>query len=141
MFPDLTKELTPEMLIPAKSKKLLFLDCDGKRIQMVLEWFSPTWHVTIAANVKECLGYLARQDFDEVYLEHDLRGIEFEDPDSSLSGMEVVRYIEKCGWPGGKPKPIFRVHTSNIFAAHLMVKRLQALDLIAVYQRFDEGKL
>lgn len=127
----------PVMLVFEKKKQtMLFLDDRTRRIHSALRQFSDKWDVTIVTNVKECLRHLSRYEYDEVHLDHDLRGCDFEDPDSSEAGMEVVRYIEKCGWPGGKRKPIFRIHSSNLFAAYLMVTRLQKLDLIAFYERF-----
>ncbi|RPJ28024.1 MAG: hypothetical protein EHM33_05960 [Chloroflexi bacterium] len=121
-----------------EKKKMLFLDDRTRRIHSALRQFSDKWDVTIATNVKETLRLLVRQDFDEVRLDHDLRGVDFENPDSPEAGMEVVRYIEKCGgWPGGKRKPIFRIHSSNLFAAHMMVIRLQALGLYAFYEPFQ----
>ena len=129
----------PLLLVFQKKEKptMLFLDDRTRRIHSALRQFSEKWDVTIVTNVKECLRHLVRSDFEEVRLDHDLRGIDFEDPDSSESGMEVVRYIEKCGWPGGKRKPIFRIHSTNLFAAHLMVMRLQKLGLYAFYEPFQ----
>lgn len=126
-----------QVLKGEKKMKLLFLDDRTKRIHSALRKYSDRFDVTIVTNVKECLRYLSNEDWDEVRLDHDLNGDDFQDPTSILSGMEVVRYIEKTGWPDGKKKPIFRVHSSNVFASFLMVKRLQALDLIAVWERYE----
>ena len=134
--PDLRFELVVPVEPPEK-RRMLFMDDRTRRIHSALRKFSSKWDVTIVANVKECLRYLSREEFDEVHLDHDLKGVDFEDPDSPECGMEVVRYIEKCGgWPGGKRKPIFRVHSSNLFAAHLMVISLQNIGLMALYQPF-----
>jgi len=116
--------------------KMLFLDDRTKRIEA-----APRVHigfrVTIVTNVKECLRYMSRADWDVISLDHDLHGCDFEDPDSPNVGMEVVRYLEKTGWPPDKHMPTFHVHSSNIFAAHLMVTRLHALGFFAEWHRFE----
>lgn len=117
-------------------RKLLFLDDRTKRIHSALRQFSADYDVTIACNVKECLRELSRENFDIVMLDHDLRGVDFEDPDSPECGMEVVRYLGKTGWPEGKSKPVFKVHSSNLFASHLMVQELRKIGLTAYQDRF-----
>ena len=119
-----------------KRLKMLFLDDRTRRILSAQRQFSEKYEVVPVTNVKECLRYLAREEWSEVHLDHDLRGVDFEDPDSPESGMEVVRYIEKTGWPEGKPKPFFIIHSSNLFAAHQMVIRLKNIGLNAIYQSF-----
>jgi len=108
-------------------QRMLFVDDRTRRIHSALRQYSDVYEVTIAANVKEALRLLARYDWDIVSLDHDLTGIDFEDPDTPTCGMEIVRYIEKTGWPENRHKPDIIVHTSNIFAAYLMTVRLQAL--------------
>lgn len=120
--------------------KLLFLDDRSKRIHAALAKFSEKFEVVIVPNVKECLRALAQDDFEEVHLDHDLRGVDFEDPDSPECGMEVVRYLEKTHWPVDKPRPKFHIHSKNIFAAHLMLIRLRALHFFALYSPFEYKK-
>jgi NAD+-processing family protein with receiver domain len=124
-------------------KKMLFVDDRSKRIHGVLKKLSGMYDITIATNVKETLRLLAREEFDVVSLDHDLTGNDFEDPDSPTCGMEVVRYIEKTGWPDYKPRPEFWIHSSNIFAAHLMTVRLTAMrfDVWSRPFTYDEGEL
>lgn len=116
--------------------RLLFLDDRTKRIQAAWTKYAD-FEVTIVCNVRECLRYLSNFDWNIVSLDHDLNGCDFDDPDGTNTGMEVVRYLEKTGWPPSKKQPIFYVHSSNIFAAHLMVTRLQAIGLIAEWHRFE----
>lgn len=116
--------------------KLLFLDDRTKRIHAALEQFSDKFEVVIVTNVKECLRALAQDDFAWVHLDHDLRGVDFEDPDSPECGMEVVRYLVKTGWPERKNHPIFLVHSRNLFAGHLMVRTLVTAGFHAYYQPF-----
>lgn len=126
-----------------KKPKMLFLDDRTRRIHSALRQFSEQYDVTIVTNVKECLRCLAREDYAVVSMDHDLRGVDFEDPDSPECGMEVVRYLEKTGWPDWKEKPPrFYVHSSNVFAANLMINRLRTFGMDANYVRFqyDEEK-
>ena len=124
-------------------KRMLFLDDRTRRLHSALRQFAGEYDVTIATNTKECLRALSSQNWEVVSLDHDLRGVDFEDPDSPECGMEVVRYLGKTGWPEGKPKPVFKVHSSNIFAADLMILSLRKIGLSAFYDRFvydDEPK-
>ena len=104
--------------------KLLFVDDRTKRIHHALNNFSELYDLTIATCVLEALREMVRQDWDVISLDHDLGGIDFQDPDTPTCGMEIVRYIAKTGWPIQRKKPQFWVHSSNLFAAHLMVVSL-----------------
>lgn len=106
--------------------KILFVDDRTKRIHWALKEYKDH-DLTIATNVLEALRQLSANDFDVVSLDHDLTGCDFEDPDTKTCGMEVVRYIEKCGWPNERNKPEFIIHSSNLFAAHLMIVRLRGM--------------
>jgi CheY-like chemotaxis protein len=103
--------------------KMLFVDDRMKRIDYALRNF-PEYEVSIAPNVPEALRAMSGQDWDVISLDHDLNGYDFQDPDTPTCGMEIVRYIEKTGWPTQRKKPEFWIHSSNLFAAHLMVVKL-----------------
>jgi len=111
---------------------MLFVDDRTKRIHHALENF-PEFEVTIAACVPEALRQMSSHDWDVVSLDHDLNGHDFQDPDSSTCGMEIVRYIKKTGWPVQRRKPIFWIHSSNLFAVHLMVVELMQEGFNAEY--------
>lgn len=117
-------------------QKLLFLDDRTKRLHSALEKYSDDYDLTLCCNVKECLRLLSKEDFDIVSLDHDLNGIDFQDPYSPESGMEVVRYLSKVGWPKYKFKPAIIVHTSNILVAGQMVATLQQCGFIAKHKPF-----
>lgn len=142
MFPELTNNPwmmnCPLLLVfDRKSRKrMLFLDDRTKRIDSARRQFGEKWDLAVVSNAKECLRKMSDEDWDEVHLDHDLNGDDFQDPDEPTSGMAVIRYIEKCGWPGNKPRPIFRVHSSNIFAAWAMTQRLKAMGFYAFWERF-----
>jgi len=114
--------------------KLLFVDDRTKRIHYALNNF-PQFDVTIATCVKEALRQMSANDFDVISLDHDLTGCDFEDPETETCGMEIVRYIEKCGWPPQRNKPVFFIHSSNLFAAHLMKTTLEGLGYRTDYMK------
>ena len=101
-------------------KRMLFLDDRTKRIHSALFKYGHEYDVTIVTNVKECLRYMAAFDYNVISLDHDLNGCDFDDPTGKDSGLEVVNYITSTGWPTGKPKPQFWIHSRNIFAGHKM---------------------
>lgn len=110
--------------------RMLFVDDRTKRIHHALNNF-PEFDVTIATCVPEALRQLSVADWDVVSLDHDLNGHDFQDPDTPTCGMEIVRYIEKTGWPVQRHIPEFWIHSSNLFAVHLMVVRLSAMGMNA----------
>lgn len=116
--------------------RLLFVDDRSKRIHAALQQYGGQYEVVIAPNFHEAMRLLSGQVWDVVSLDHDLNGCDFEDPDSPTCGMEIVRYIEKTGWPSFRRSPSFWVHSKNLFAAHLMVTRLLSLGLDACYKPF-----
>lgn len=119
--------------------KLLFLDDRTGRLEMAFRKFSGEFEITIATTVKECLRQMCREDYAEIHMEHDLGGEDFVNPFSPDSGMEVVRYIEITGWPWNKKRPIFKVHSLNLFAAFLMVTTLKKIGMMAFYEPFEKG--
>ena len=119
---DIRKELIGDQ--PQKRAKVLFMDDRSKRIHAAIEKYADA-DLTIVTNVIECLRFLSNEDWDLVLLDHDLGGKEFVDPDDTTCGMQVIRYLEKTAWPPEKRKPIFLIHSSNVFAACAMQNRLQ----------------
>lgn len=117
--------------------RMLFVDDSTRRLQTALKKYADQYDVTICANVVEALRYLSKEEWDVVSLDFDLNGHDFQDPGEITCGMEIVRYIGRCGWPGGKDKPDFVIHSSNIFGATLMMRRLEEMDFIVRYERFQ----
>lgn len=123
------------IIFPKPKPKMLFVDDRSKRIHYALDVYGNEYDVTIAPNVPEALRLLSSQKWDVVSLDHDLNGHDFEDPDSTGCGMEIVRYIHKCGgWPMRNRPPEFWIHTKNMFACHLMIVGLNAMDLKAYWK-------
>jgi hypothetical protein len=118
--------------------KLLFVDDRTKRIQYALSLTD--YDVTIATCVPESLRFLSSTDFDIVSLDHDLTGHDFDDPDTPTCGMEIVRYIEKTGWPPQRKRPHFQIHSKNLFAAHLMITRLRNMGFSVSQTVIDYGR-
>lgn len=107
--------------------KFLFLDDRTKRIHAAFEKWGSKFDLTICTNVREALRLLSNDDFDIVSLDCDLGGDDFVDLDEWSSIMELVRYLEKTGWPTKKPKPRIYIHSSNAFAAHEVGIRLKKI--------------
>lgn len=117
-----------------KSKpRMLFLDDCTKRIEAARLIYGEGFSLTCVYNVKECLRYMSREDWDIVSLDFDLDGNDYTDPNNVNSGMAIVRYIELFGWPDNRKKPEFSIHSSNSFAVSMMVKRLDALGFRAAH--------
>lgn len=130
--PEQTYSTNVRVAIPPK-KKMLFVDDRTKRIHYALKNF-PEYDVTIATCVPEALRAMSREDWDVVSLDHDLNGHDFQDPDTPTCGMEIVRYIVKTGWPDWMRHPEFWIHSSNLFAVHLMVTTLTKAGHVAWYK-------
>jgi len=126
------------------TRKMLFVDDRTRRIEYALNIGEfngrDNFHgydVTIATCVPEALRQMSRQEWDIVSLDHDLNGHDFQDPETPTCGMEIVRYISKTGWTPQRKKPVFWVHSSNLFAAHLMITSLEKIGLTAFYKPID----
>jgi len=116
---------------------MLFLDDCTKRIESARWQYEGKYDLTVVTNTKECLRYLCRQEWDILSLDHDLGGVDFQDPDDKTSGMEVVRYIAKTAWPTQFKIPEIWVHSSNLFAANQMINLLIMGGIMAFYRRFE----
>jgi len=126
----------PKIVVPLP--KMLFLDDSTKRIESARRQYAGKYDLTVVTTAKECLRYLCRQQWDVVSLDHDLGGIDFQDPDDNTSGMEVVRYISKTGWPINEYKvPVVWIHSSNLFAANKMISLLLVGGVHAYFRRFE----
>jgi len=128
-------KLTGDFIV--KKIKMLFMDDRTKRIMAALNKYQDKYDVTIVTNVKECLRYLCQQQWDILSLDHDLNGDDFQDPDDINSGMEVIRYLTKTAWTDRYKKPEVWVHSSNLFAAELMLVMFQNLNFKAYYRKFE----
>lgn len=117
-------------------RRILFLDDRSKRIHSALKRFSHD-DLTIVATVVECLRFISNEDWDVIYLDHDLGGGEFCDPKSTTCGMEVIRYIEKTEWPPEKKRPAFVIHSSNSLAATKMEKALKKQGFEVMRMRWE----
>jgi len=120
-------------------RRMLFLDDRTKRIEAARKKYDGEYDVTFVHNAKECLRYLCKKGWDIVSLDHDLDGNDFQDPDEVTSGMEVVRYIVKTTKliDSNAGSPEFWIHSSNIFAAQLMLDTLNSIGIKAYYHRFE----
>jgi len=135
---EMAKPKTQEDAVFSFTKpSMLFVDDRTKRIHYAIDVLMPKYDVTIAANVPEALRLLCSRDWDYVSLDHDLDGFDMNDPDRKDTGMEIVRYIEKTGWPPNRHPPTFIIHSSNALAAHLMDVSLQELNFQTMQVRIN----
>lgn len=121
--------------------RMLFVDDRSKRLHAALSNYSDKYTVVLATNVREALRQMSADFFDVISLDHDLNGCDFEDPDSTGCGMEIVRYIGKTGWPERMRRPEFWIHSKNLFAANLMVISLKNMGFTALYKPFQYDKV
>lgn len=136
-------------------KRILFVDDRTKRIEWAKRELANNHIVTFAYCVPEALRLICRKPFEIIYLDHDLNGHDFQDPDEETCGMQIVRYFEKTGgWFAKTTYPLrmfddeiplydppeFYIHSSNLFAANLMISRLRAMRFKAYYHPIIEQK-
>jgi len=111
-------------------KLVLFLDDDRERHARFTNHFS--FGPKMVWSAEECISEL-KKEWDLVFLDHDLRGIHFDDPNEENSGSGVVRWIIT-----NKPTvKEFIVHSYNHVQAPKMVKDLIAAGYKASWEPFD----
>jgi len=100
-------------------KTTLFLDDCPNRCKSFRSNFP--W-ATIVNDAESCIAELKKQDWDQVFLDHDLGGTTYQDASDKNSGSEVVRWILK-----NKPKVgLFVCHSLNGPARENMVMALRS---------------
>ena len=134
---EVSDKLVGDFTTVSIKPKMLFLDDRTKRIMSALAQYKDKYDVTIVTNAKECLRYLCKQEWDILSLDHDLNGDDFQDPDESTSGMEVVRYISMTQWLKQYKTPEIWIHSSNLFAANMMIEELAGSGIKAFYRKFE----
>jgi len=108
---------------------ILFLDDDPERLK---RFRSRIPSATQTEDADATIAALPTQEWDYVFLDHDLGGEIFVDPSIKNCGMEVVRWIE-----ANSPKvKQFIVHSCNYGAAETMVSRLVDAGYEAVHVPF-----
>ena len=106
---------------------ILFLDDDSNRTKKFRSYFPAA---STAATADEMISLLqSSEEFEAVFLDHDLGGEQYADSNNKNTGMEVVRWIETN-------QPIveqFVIHSCNYPAAQEMASRLRALGYSKVF--------
>lgn len=69
---------------------ILFLDDNPTRIARFRQAIP---YATIVETAKECIEQIDKEQWDWIFLDHDLGGEEFVDSDRSDTGMEVIRHL------------------------------------------------
>jgi len=106
------------------NKNVLFLDDSLDRCR---KFRSECPFATIVNTASQAIDRLRADNYDIVFLDHDLGGQQFQDPSEENSGSAVVRWI-------GKNKPIvgqFVVHSLNPNERKNMVIDLKYLGYVA----------
>ncbi len=123
--------------VPAKAEppppRLLFLDDDPRRAEIFLtEHPQAVWVETVVA----CIARL-EENWDEVYLDHDLGGQQLVESANADCGMEVIRWL--CKEPREHlVSTLFIVHTHNLVAALLMVMQMRCAGFTAEFRPFGQ---
>lgn len=112
--------------------RALFLDDSPFRI----EWFEHIWkgEYSIAITAKSCIEKLILNKYDILFLDHDLGGQVYVDPDIENCGMEVVRWLEH----NDLRRMFIYIHTWNTPAGKQMLERLMRAGYQAHYKPFNK---
>lgn len=94
---------------------VLFLDDNPKRIA---KFRQAVPYATIVETAKECIEQIDKEEWDWIFLDHDLGGEKFVDSDRYDTGMQVVRHLIGCRQD--HPKPRIVVHSLNGLAREQM---------------------
>jgi CheY-like chemotaxis protein len=111
--------------------KILFLDDDNERIEKFNKY---GFDATIVKNAEDAIKELSSNNFDVVFLDHDLEGV-FNDPAGKNTGSEVVRHILANPVP---PATRFIVHSFNYKEAWNMAKSLHNAGYETRYYPFGD---
>jgi len=118
--------------------KLLFVDDKPSRCEDAIKRYGDEYEVILAHTVADALRQMSGNNLSVVSLDHDLNGQDFQDPDESTSGMAILRYLQKTGWPfDQRPRPRFLIHSTNLFAASAMVDILWQGGFDAISQPYN----
>jgi CheY-like chemotaxis protein len=116
--------------------KVLVLEDDPNRIRTFRFKFDPSFEVMYVTTAQGAIDLLTENQFDAMFLDHDLGGEQFVDTDNENTGSEVVRWLLVHSISND---PYIIVHSLNRPAATGMVENLLWADFKFVYQiPFDE---
>lgn len=112
--------------------QVLFLDDDTYRHRVFKQNNPGCKHVYTA---QQCIKALDSQDWDVVFLDHDLGEKHYVDPGKENTGSAVVRWIRKNQPKVGQ----FVVHSYNTTAGNRMNSDLKDMGYISQYAPFGPG--
>lgn len=103
--------------------RILFLDDEIYRHEVFKKYVcqNSDYRIVCVKTVQECKEYLIDEEFDFIWLDHDLGGEVHVDSGREDCGMEIVRFLEKYRKSCNR---IF-VHTCNEPASNSMVCKLR----------------
>lgn len=95
---------------------ILILEDDLLRMESFYKNFAGH-NIVIVEHAKECISYLKEQEWDILFLDHDLGGMQMVDSDEEDTGATVAKFINK----NSQYKPaIVIIHSMNPVGAQLM---------------------
>lgn len=118
-------------------KRILFLDDRSKRLHSALKRWGD--QVVLVTTVEETMRFLA-EDWDEIYLDHDLNYEMFVDSNREDCGMEVVRFLVRNSPYMShlmRGDVLFICHSSNRPAGEKMAVALLNEGYRAKYERWE----
>jgi hypothetical protein len=118
---------------------VMFLDDDPNRAALAYQRMpedelpATVWTKTAAETIDVLKDYAER--LKKIYLDHDLEGCGYMNSNNELSGMEIVRFLEKQDCKRFSGCKIV-VHSHNDYAGTKMVERLNKAGYSAKYHPF-----
>ena len=112
--------------------KVLVLEDNKQRIDFFNKIFK-NYDYTICETAKEAMEVLDREEFNVIFLDHDLGGLTFVDSSQEESGATVVRHIIARG---SQKDAFFMIHSQNPVGAAYMLNLLVEYGRRAVLKSF-----
>ena len=111
---------------------ILFLDDDPERtteFKANLERLMPTAQAVMVETASQAIEALRTQEFDCLFLDHDLGGRMYVDEADENTGSEVARVMVAEGL---QPNAKMFVHSMNVPASENMIKMMEGLKVVMV---------
>lgn len=111
--------------------KILVLEDDPIRIRTFRFKMDPGYDVMYVTTAQGAIDLLTENQFDVIFLDHDLDGEEFVDMKNINTGSEVVRWLRAHGTTND---PYIVVHSLNSPAAENMAEGLKTAGFNFIYR-------
>lgn len=101
------------------SIRILVLEDDTERVKQFKQRMLPNWFVDYVATASEAISLLSKQEYDWIFLDHDLGGMAYVNSAKADTGAEVARWLA-----ANKTKATVIIHSFNEDGAAYMGKLL-----------------